>query len=208
MGQGAAYADDAPDLPYAGNVRQLTREDLRVVQVDTTQDVQAASEGVVEDDPNLVEFMGKRFRLAETIGLMPLLRFANASKKGMDSDDMEGMVALYTVIRDTIDQRRPPKIDPETNQQSIDPMTGEPEWDGPSEWMLFEEHAIETKAEGEDLMDFVNRAMAVIAARPRRRREISSGGSPQTSEKSRGGWSSPVVPPQADGLVRVAELGR
>lgn len=201
-GQGAPPANWPPqDQPYAGRPH--------LVQVDTTQHTQAVAEGVVmeEDDPNLVEFMGRRFRLAEKIGLMPLLRFANASKAGLDSDDMEGLAALYTVIRDTIDQRRPPKLD-EQGVQLIDPISGEPEWDGPSEWMKFEDHAINTQAEGEDLMDFVNRAMAVISARPRRRREISSGGSPQTSEKSRADSSSPGMPPGAEGLTPVSALGR
>lgn len=196
-GMGAAPEENAP---YAG----------RPYLVDGTQSVQAAAEGVVldEDDPSMVEFMGKKFRLAETVGLMPLMRFANASKKGLDSDDMEGLAALYAVIRDTVDQTRPPKMDPATGRQSIDPISGEGEWAGPSQWMLFEEHAMETKAEGEDLMDFVNRAMAVIAARPRKRREISSGGSPRTSEKSKAASSSPGMPPGAEELVPVASLGR
>ncbi|GAA0528823.1 hypothetical protein GCM10010172_06790 [Paractinoplanes ferrugineus] len=170
-----------------------------------THAVQAAAEGVVLDDANSAEFLGRRFRLAEKIGLMPMLAFANASKKGLDSDDMEGLAAMYALIRDVVDQTRPPKLDPDTGRQVVDPATGEPVWDGLSQWQQFEQHAIDQQADGEDLMGFVGDAMAVVAARPRKRREISSDGSPRTSQRSRGASSSPESAP--DGWVNVADLG-
>lgn len=77
----------------------------------TTQDVQAASEGELQDQSGTIEFLGKRFRLAENIGLMPLLMFANSAKSGMDSDDMDGMAAMYALIRDTVDQTRVQETD-------------------------------------------------------------------------------------------------
>lgn len=173
----------------------------------TTHDIQASAEGVVMDDDGKLEFLGERFKLADRIGLMPMLAFANASKEGLDSDDMSGLAAMYALVRDVVDQTRPPKLDPATGEQSID-STGEPEWDGPSDWMRFEKHATLAKAEGEDLMDFISRAMAVVSARPRKRREVSSSSSPRTSEKSRHGLSSQVMPAQVDGLTAVADLGR
>jgi hypothetical protein len=172
-----------------------------------THEVQAQAEGVVMDDPNRIEFLGETFGLAESIGLMPMLAFANASKTGLDSDDMAGLSAMYALIRDVIDQRRPPKIDFATGRQSIDD-TGTPEWDGPSEWMRFEAHAIDQQADGEELMEFVSRAMAVVSARPRKRRDRSLPSSPPISENSKASSPSPVMPPEADGLVPIAALGR
>lgn len=175
----------------------------------TTQDVQTLSEGVV-DDPDRIEFLGERFRLAEAIGLMPLMAFAATSKQGANADDMAGLAAMYQLIRDTVDQTRPPTIDPATGEQKID-AAGEPEWDGPSEWMRFEQHAIDAKADGEDLMDFIGRAMSVVAARPRKPRSGSSPGSRPTPEKLRDDSSSPAIRrtiPQAEGLVSVMELAR
>jgi hypothetical protein len=185
-----------------------TRRPYLVAPGGSTQAVQAAAEGVVlHEDPNLVEFMGQRFRLAERIGLMPMLAFANASKQGLDSDDMDGLAAMYALIRDVVDQTRVQKTDPGTGEPLAD-EAGEPEWEGPSQWQLFEKHAIDTQADGDDLMEFVSAAMAVVASRPRKRREPSSGSSPRTSEKSKDVSSSPGMPAGVEGLVPVATLGR
>jgi hypothetical protein len=173
-----------------------------------TQSVQLAAEGVVTDkDDGRIEFLGERFGLAERIGLMPMLAFANASKRGLDSDDLEGMAAMYALIRDVLDQRRTQAVDPATGEPAVD-AAGEPVWEGPSEWMRFEAHAIDQQADGEELMKFVGEAMALVAARPRKRREVSSAGSPQTSPTSKDISSSPVIPAQAHGLVPVAQVGR
>ena len=182
-------------------------------QVVTTQDVQAASEGVLERHEDRVEFMGRKFRLAETIGLMPLMRFAHASQNGLDSDDMEGMAALYSMIRDCVDQTRP-------QEPMLDGTTGEPMRDesgeavmvdtGKSEWDRFQDHATVTKAEGEDFMEFISAAIKVISARPPRRRGSSSATSQATPEKSRAASSSPAIPerPGAEGLVSIADVAR
>jgi hypothetical protein len=179
----------------------------------TTQDVQAAAEGVVEESGDFIEFMGDRFRLARSIGLMPLMKFAHASESGLDTEDMRGMAALYAMIRDCVDQERP-------QQPVIDGATGEPMRDesgavvmadaGMSEWDRFEKHSIDTKAEGEDFTDFINDAIKVISARPSRRRGSSSATSPATSEKSRATSSSPAIPvrPGSEGLMDVADLAR
>lgn len=174
----------------------------------TTHDVQAAVEGApVMDDGESVEFLGERFRLAETIGLMPLLAFANASKSGMDSDDMDGLAAMYALIRDTVDQTRVQQTD--EDDKPVFDEAGAPVWAGPSDWMRFERHAIDTKAEGEDLMDFISKAMGVISARPRKRRGSSSDSSPRTLPSSRASSSLPGTPPtQAAELTAVADIGR
>src|SRR3954452_16337989 len=104
-GQGAAPAE----WPPAGYHLEETGSGVPyLASVPTTHSVQAEAEGVIEDDPNRIEFLGERFGLAESIGLMPMLAFANASKQGLDSDDMAGLSAMYALIRDVIDQRRPP----------------------------------------------------------------------------------------------------
>lgn len=175
--------------------------------VSTSHTVQAAAEGVVMDDDGKVEFMGERFGLAEKIGLMPMLAFANASKKGLDSDDMEGLAAMYALIRDVVDQTREQETDADGSPRFD--ASGDPVWVGPSEWMRFEQHAYATQADGEELMDFVSRAMAVVAARPRKPREISSGSSRPTSETSKHASSSPDTvqrPPGFSELMPVSAL--
>lgn len=170
----------------------------------TTQSVQAAAEGVVISEGETIEFLGDKFRLAENVGMMPMLAFANASKKGLSTDDMAGLAAMYDLIRDVI--WREPLFD-DKGVRVVDVLTGEPAWDE-SEWLRFERHAIDEKADGEALMGFVGQAMEVLAARPRKRREISSGGSPRTSQSSKEPSSSPVTRPDLAGFVDVRDLGR
>jgi hypothetical protein len=111
---------------------------------------------------------------------------------------------MYAMIRGVI--WRNPLFD-ENGVRVIDPLTDEPAFDE-SEWNRFERHAINENADGEELMEFVGKAMAVLSARPRKRREISSDGSPQTSERSKADSSSPVTRPDLAGLVPVRDMGR
>ena len=172
----------------------------------TTQQLQAASEGELQNQDGTIEFLGKRFRLADNIGLMPLLMFANSAKSGMDSDDMDGMAAMYALIRDTVDQTRVQQTD--ADDKLVFDGDGDPVWAGPSDWQRFERHCVEEKADGEDLMGFIKDAMGVISARPRKRRGTSAKSSPQTSANSKGSSSSLGTPPPPDGFVPISQLGR
>lgn len=179
----------------------------------TTADVQRSAEGAVGelyDDAVLVPFgpevseaeaqqpgwmaarddsgvLKRAFRVAEGVGMMPLLRFAHAAKSGMDTDDLEGMAALYTMIRDTVHE---------------------------ADWEAFQDYATVTKAEDEALLEFVSAAIEVISARKAKQRGSSSGTSPRTSERSKVSSSRPgsVTPPgarlpeEAEGLMPVGAL--
>lgn len=151
---------------------------LRVA--DPAAELQAISEGVVVDADRL-EFLGESFRLGETVGLMPLMKFAHAANSGLDSDDMAGLAALYALVRDTIH---------------------------PDDWDRFERHAIDRHAEGEELMAFVGKAIEAISARPTKRRSVSSAGSPSTSPSSTESSSVKPAPAGAAELVSVDELLR
>src|SRR4051794_13358253 len=134
---------------------------------------------------------------------MPMLAFAAASKRGLDTEDMAGMAAMYAMIRDVI--HRPKKFDDNGNR-GMDEGTGRPAFDE-SEWRRFEELAIDEQADGEQLMEFVSEVMGVISARPPKRRGISSASSPTTSAKSKASSSSPVMR-EIPGMVPVADIGR
>jgi hypothetical protein len=170
------------------------------VKKTTTQQIQADAEGVASEgevvgegakvELTVVADNGTKttvgtYRMADRIGLMPLLRFANASKRGIDSSDMEGMAALYDMIRDCIDV---------------------------AEWPRFQQDATDAKAEDEDLLRVVSEVIEVLTARKAAQRSGSSRGSRKTSEKSKALSSSPDTPPRreppTDGLVSVAELAR
>lgn len=152
----------------------------------STHGVQAAAEGVAGtvEEGDRVEFMGQWFRMADSIGLMPLLAFANSAKKGAQSEDMDGLAAMYALIRDCIHDE---------------------------DWPRFERVAMDTKAEGDDIFEVVGRVMEKLSARPRERRGNSSAGRLPTSENSKAASSSPDTPPgrqlpDLDGLTSVNAL--
>jgi hypothetical protein len=129
----------------------------------------------------------RTFRIAPSIGLMPLLRFAHAAKAGLDTEDMEGMAALYDMIADCVH---------------------------PDDWSAFMAYATESKAQDEELMEFVGTAMEIISARPRPPRGSSSATSRRTLQRSKGSSSQPgmVIPDGAtkpsefEGLMPVGDL--
>lgn len=139
-------------------------------------------------DPRTIEYAGERFALADRIGLMPLMRFAHLAKSGVDSDDMEGLDAMYALLKQCFTDEA---------------------------WGDFERAAERQRADGEELMGVVKQAIEAIAARPTGRPSDSSGGPESTSESSAGDSSSPVVDqlerrgrPDLALIVRQAEESR
>lgn len=113
-----------------------------------------------------IEYAGERFALADRIGLMPLMRFAHLARTGVDSDDMEGLDAMYALLRQCFTDEA---------------------------WTKFEDAATRQRADGEELMGVVKQAIEAIAARPTGRPSDSSDGPESTSESSAGDSSSPVI---------------
>lgn len=113
-----------------------------------------------------VEFAGEKFGMAEKIGAMPLMRFAKVAKAGGDSNNLDGLAAMYDLLEQVID---------------------------PAEWARFQEHADKVRADGDQLMTVVGEVFAAIADRPTGRPSASSGGPKSTKQKSAGGSSSKVI---------------
>jgi hypothetical protein len=99
------------------------------------------------------------YRMAEKTGLMPLLKFAHVSSKGVDSADLEGMAALYDMIRDSIHE---------------------------DEWDRFERDATEAKADDKEIFAVVQAVVEVLAQGRTRSRSDSRAGRRQISAKSKG----------------------
>ena len=179
---------------------------------DLVQEIQAAAEGVdvVDDDGRSFEFLNARFRMAAKVGLMPLMKFAMTARKGVESDDLEGLAAMYSLIRDCVDQTRPqkPVLDEDGEPLLKD---GKPvlEDDGASEWDRFERHAIDSKAEAEDLFKVVADVIQALSARKASRPGDSSAGPQTTSVSSKVTSSSTVtrrVPDGFDEMIPVTDL--
>jgi hypothetical protein len=108
--------------------------------VTSTRVVQAAVEGIEKvGDGRKVTFMGQEFKMAQKIGLAPIMMLAMAGSQGVDSADEAGLVALYRVINDCIDE---------------------------SEHARFWQYAVDTKADGDDFMQTVRTVIEALSARP------------------------------------------
>jgi hypothetical protein len=140
------------------------------------------------DGTKSIDFMDKKFRIASSIGLMPLLKFSAASD--MNVQDPRALAAMYTMLRDCIYPGTPAcgeceacKNGEDTNCRFYDR----------GDWGDFEEHAMLTKAGADDLLDVVTKVIELISGRPTSPpgtsspgRRTSSAGSTGTSSGRRG----------------------
>lgn len=117
-------------------------------------------------DEDSIVFEGERFRIADKIGLMPLMRFAKVAKAGVDSNEMEGLAAMFDLL-----------------QQCVHP----------DEWVRFEQHANDTRADGDSLMMVTQDVMTKLSERPTKRPADTSDGSSTTSPNSTDDSSLRVV---------------
>ncbi len=107
-----------------------------------------------------VLFAGEPFRIADRIGLMPLMRFAKVAQSGVDADDMAGLAAMYDLLEQCI---------------------------APEDWSRFCDSADRSRADGEELMAVVAEVMEKLSARPTRRPSDSSAGPTPTAPNSTDG---------------------
>ena len=117
-------------------------------------------------EPRTLTFAGEQFAVADRVGMMPLMRFAVLAKSGVDTDTLEGLVAIYDVVQQCISEE---------------------------DWPRFEAHATKVRANEDELLEMVKDAIAVITAHPTQQPSDSSDGQPSTSGPSADGSSSPVT---------------
>lgn len=99
--------------------------------------LQAEVEGVKFTDQ--VEFENEKFKLADAVGHVPLMKFAHYAEAGVDAQDLGALASFYEVLRDCIAEE---------------------------DWARFERTAMKAKATVEDLMPVMEKAMEIITARP------------------------------------------
>lgn len=155
-------------------------------------------DGTVVDDERMVTLKDRKFRIADKIGAMPLLKFSMYAD--MSVQDPKAMAAMYAMLRDCIHPGVPgcgtcEKCAPERcgkcsaclrvergADSDASPCTvNEPDQTqcadyDPGDWKIFEEHAIDTRADADDLMDVISQTTELISGRPTRQPSSSSGG--------------------------------
>jgi hypothetical protein len=141
------------------------------------------AEGTVTDSGK-VELLGKHFRIAEKIGLMPLLKFASASD--ISTEDPRAMSAVYSMLRDCIYEGAPGCG--ECDKCTADDETACKSYDK-GDWAAFEQHAIDTKADADELLTVITQVLEIISGRPTRQPAGSSAGRRATRRVSTGNSS-------------------
>lgn len=126
-----------------------------------------------------VTFAGEQFRMAERVGLMPLMRFAKVAKSGVDSSDVVGLSAMYDLLHACID---------------------------PDDWPRFEEHADRTAADDDELMAVIAEVLKEMSGRPTSRSSVSSDGPLTVSTSSADASSSPAERLERQGRPDLALL--
>lgn len=108
--------------------------------------------------PDTFTFFGEEIRVADEIGLMPIMDFAEAADAGLDAGQMEGLAAIRRMLRDCIE---------------------------PEDWPRFHATAVSNKADANLLLEVVQTVMEVVTGRPTDRDSDSpSGQSPSSTPSS------------------------
>lgn len=176
--------DAGLDIDYDAELAKLQGTVAQVEQPPPAE-VEVAAGKIVTTD-RTVEFMGERFRIAKSIGLMPMLKFSAASD--MSTTDPAALAAMYAMLKDCIHPGNPGcgdciYCDPDpcgecracksAAEGGEDPAclrnTPEPErcaeYDR-GDWGKFEQHAIESKADADQLLDVISKTIELISGRP------------------------------------------
>lgn len=144
--------------------------------------------GEVITSSRVVTLAGQDFRVAEKVGLMPLLKFSHAAN--LRVDDSRAYIAMYEILRDVIMEAEEPCGEcPGCKEAGNDATARDCAFADDGDWDRFEEHAVNCKADADELLDVVEQAIKVISARPTGSPSSSSDGSRRTSRKSTGSSS-------------------
>lgn len=109
---------------------------------------------------------GETFGIAEDVGAMALIEFAQVANQGADANDLEGLAAIGNLIDELLH---------------------------PDDLQRFKKAARKARAKGDELLEVVFDLMRHLTDRPTQQPSDSSDGLQNTSESSAGGSSSPVV---------------
>jgi hypothetical protein len=160
--------------------RELAAVQARAAQADGAK----IADGVVTETGK-IELLGKHFRIASKIGLMPLLKFASASD--MSTEDPRALSAVYSMLKDSIYEGTPAcgecedcKADRETSCKSYDA----------GDWAAFEQHAMESKADADELLGVISQVLEIVSGRPTQQPAGSSAGRRTTRRVSTGSSSA------------------
>lgn len=177
---------DGPEEAPAPRIAPRADRELAAVQAAAARQASPpadeAKEGTVA--LNRVTLLGRDFRIASRVGLMPLLKFASSAD--VDTTDPRALAAMYALLRDCIYEGTP--ACGECSECEAGNDTSCKSYDR-GDWSAFEEHAMLSKADAEDLLDVVSKVLEIVSGRPPQPRSGSSAG-PRPTQRASTGRSS------------------
>lgn len=133
-----------------------------------------------------VEFRGETYRIADKIGLAPLMRFGKLARSGADSGDMAALAVMY----DVIDQCFASTCDAcgSWDQQALftrdkDEACCPERSPSTAEFDRFMDTATTERWDHEEILEVVGKVMEALSERPTGRRPVSSD-EPSTAKPS------------------------
>lgn len=119
--------------------RAVAKAQLATADPEALNDKVVSGE-VVDEDGNeydYVELKGEKFRIREKIGALAMLKWSAASE--LSTEDPKALAAIYSMIKSVILK---------------------------DDWNAFENHALDTDADAEELLDVVTKALEIVSGRP------------------------------------------
>lgn len=113
-----------------------------------------------------ISFHGEAFPVPERINALAYMRYAEASVRGVDSDDMEGLAVMYVLLKSCFTEQ---------------------------DWHRFEALCLQHNSTHAELLEVVKQIFEAVAARPTQRPSDSSDGPASTSPSSAEDSSSQVI---------------
>ena len=118
------------------------------------------------DGPLLVVWQGQTYRVADKVGDMAIMDFAEIAEQGIDSNEMKGLAAMKAMLRNCL---------------------------APKDFERFRQHALTSHATGDEMMELVKSTYEALSGRPTVQPSVSSDGPTPTAESSADDSSSPVM---------------
>jgi len=84
-----------------------------------------------------VELKGRKFRIREKVGAIAMFKWSAAAD--LNSDDPRALGAIYAMLKSVIVKE---------------------------DWTSFEDHALDSDADAEELLDVVTKALEIVSGRP------------------------------------------
>lgn len=107
--------------------------------------------------PETITFCGEQFELVEVMGAMAWMEYADAARRGVDSDSMEGLALIFDLLKAAI----------------VD-----------EQWEHFRQVARDNRVDNAGIWAAMKDVLEVVAARPTSRPSDSSDGPVSTEPRS------------------------